>query len=27
VIAYRHFGLTPPVQAGAPDLFTDGGAT
>jgi len=27
VIAYRHFGLTPPAQAGAPDLFTDGGAT
>jgi len=27
VIAYRHFGLTPPVRAGAPDLFTDGGAT
>ena len=26
-LSYRHFGLTPPAQAGgAPDLFPDGGA-
>jgi Holliday junction DNA helicase RuvB len=26
VLSYRHFGLTPPSQAGSPDLFVDGGA-
>src|SRR5205809_724057 len=24
VLSYRHFGLTPPSQAGSPDLFADG---
>ena len=24
--SYRHFGLTPPREAGNPDLFADGGA-
>jgi len=26
-LSYRHFGLTPPRDAGNPDLFADGGVT